>query len=175
MLSSYRGARIIPERPMTVTIERITDDEASVVSTFEFFLPMVGEVGQTPVDIRNAMANWYGTVAQGHSFVAKDGEEIVGVLGLAESPYWYGDGTAFCLIDKPFYVHPERRFGSVGIKLLRAGREEGKRCSANTFVVIANPDRRPKNNEAAIYAVVAGYSPFTSILKLHREPVAGNA
>ena len=62
--------------------------------------------------------------------------------------------------------------GSVGVKLLRAGREEGKLLNLNTFVVVANPDRTPKQNEASIYSVIAGYSPFTHLMHLHKVPVA---
>jgi hypothetical protein len=101
--------------------------------------------------------------------------EIVGSIGFAQNPYWYSDGEVYFLIDRWFYVRPDKRFGDVGVKLLRAGRDEGKRLLKNVFVMIANPDRKPKQNEAAVYATVAGYTPLAHLLHLYKAPVAGTA
>jgi hypothetical protein len=160
---------------MPVTIERVGDDEESVKALFEFILPMSREVALAPVDIQNALANCYRTIADGSTFRAVENGEIVGSLGLARNAYWYGNGEEFFLIDRWLYVRPDKRFGDVGIKLLRAGRDEGTRLLKSVFIMVANPDRRPKQNEAAIYATVAGYTPIAHLLKLYQAPVAGVA
>ena len=158
-----------------IEINRVEPDEASVGPLFEFILPMAEEVAMTEVTVSNAFENCYRTIADGSTFIAKDGDEIVGSLGFAKNAYWYGDGEDYFLIDRWFYVRPDRRFGDVGVKLLRAGRDEGKLLMKNVFVMIANPDRKKKSNEAGIYATVAGYTPFVHMLNLHRVKVAGSA
>lgn len=160
---------------MPILIERVGDDEESVKALFEFILPMSREVAMSPVDIPNALANCYRTIADGSTFRAVEEGKIVGSLGLAHNAYWYGDGEDFFLIDRWLYVDPERRFGDVGVKLLRAGRDEGKRLLKNVFIMVANPDRRQKQNEAGIYATVAGFTPIAHLLKLYQAPVAGAA
>tara|TARA_R110000822_G_scaffold92983_7_gene214279 strand:+ start:1272 stop:1760 length:489 start_codon:yes stop_codon:yes gene_type:complete len=157
---------------MPVTIERAVSSFEASARLFGFILPMAREVAQAPVDDEKAFIAACSVIEQGHTFVAWDEGEIIGSLGLVKVAYWYGDGESSFLLDRWLYVRPDRRFGSVGVKLLRAGREEGKLLNLNTFVVVANPDRTPKQNEASIYSVIAGYSPFTHLMHLHKVPVA---
>lgn len=159
---------------MTV-IEKIEANIENAERVYRFIRPMALEVALAPVDDERAFTQFCGIIDEGHTFIATDGEEIVGALGLVAVPYWYGDGNDAFLIDKFLYVRPDRRFGDVGIKLLRAGRDEGRRLGKSVFVMVANPDRRPKNNEASVYATVAGYTPFAHLMHLYKAPVAGTA
>lgn len=160
---------------MTVRIERVEANLENAQQVYAFIRPMALEVALAPVDDVRAFQQFCGIIDEGHTFIAIDGDEIVGALGLTAVPYWYSDGQQSFLIDKFFYVRPDRRFGDIGIKLLRAGRDEGKRVLKSVFVMVANPDRSPKQNAASAYAVVAGYSPFAHLVALHHAPVAGNA
>lgn len=158
---------------MSVEIRPAERNQEAAERLYAFIRPMAQEVALAPVDDQRAFQNMAAIVDQGHSFVAWDGDEIVGALGLTMVPYWYAEDTF--LIDRFLYVRPDRRFGEVGVKLLRAGRDEGKRTGKSVFILVANPDRKVKQDEAAMYATVAGFSPMAHLLQLHKAPVAGAA
>lgn len=162
---------------MPTIIEQVKPGDAETVKeVFKFILPMAREVAQTHVDVERAFKNAALVMEQGHTFVARNGDgEIVGSLGLLEANYWYGTEDSTFLLDRWFYVRPTDRFGDIGVKLMRHARAEADRMGINAFIVVANPDRTPKQNAAAAYSVIAGFAPFTHVMKLNRtrKPVEG--
>ena len=155
---------------MSLTIEQVKPGDAEKIKdVFKFILPMAREVAQTYVDVERAFTNAALVMEQGHTFVARNGDgEIVGSLGLIEANYWYGSEDSQFLLDRWFYVRPADRFGDIGVKLMRHAKAEANRMGINAFIVVANPDRTPKQNSAATYSVIAGFSPFTHVTRLNR-------
>jgi GNAT superfamily N-acetyltransferase len=97
----------------------------------------------------------------GDLIVAEMGEGLAGILGLAESEYWYGDERY--LVDQFFYVEPEFRAENVGTELMAEARAEGLRRGIPVFVAVYNPARAKKRGRIA---AVAGFFPMGYFTRL---------
>ncbi len=149
-----------------LTIERAVPDRTTLTNLFgRLLIAMHGEIGIAPLDVETAMAAAFVAISEGHSFMAMEDGELVGSIAMTTRPIWYSRDHTM-LMDAWFYVMPDKRFGLVGGRLLRAARDEGKALGLPTFVVIANPHRPHPKTERSLYAVIAGFIPGAHVLRI---------
>lgn len=99
------------------------------------------------VDISGAARNLYLFVAQGFSFVALAGDEIVGVLILVEvTRSWAAAEDNTCLADQAFVVAKEWRGKGVREALMTAGAAAARKAGKTAFIFKAVPlvDRKDR-------------------------------
>lgn len=141
---------------MTVTVERAGTDEATFADVFGLLVELHREGGFAPLNFDKATASVYRVLVEGMTFVARtETGEAIGVLGLTEAPFWYADETM--LEGKWLYVRPEHRGSAAFKELLKAARAEADACGKIAFLIVDNPDRRPKRTASAIDAQLLGY------------------
>lgn len=147
-----------------IVVDRLDKtDEAGFRELGDFLLPMAAEVAVVPIDAKTAAEQLWLAVAQGNAFVARATDDdtpgrIVGSLALVRDRYWYNMNRSF-FIDHHFYVGREARFALVGVRLLRAAREQVLPKGDAVFVRVANARRHQKATPEAYYATIAGYFP----------------
>lgn len=145
-------------------IERLANDEQSFADMFELLLELHAAGGFAKLDADKAATNAYQMLAEGMTFMARVKGKPVGLLVLAELSFWYADETF--LQECAFYVKPEYRARDVGVRLLKAVREEADQRNKIAFVTINNPDRRPKKTTMSLESQTAGYVPLGYTLKI---------
>jgi GNAT superfamily N-acetyltransferase len=149
------------------TVERAGVEEKDFLEVFALLVALHREGGYAPMEPDDAIADVYDTLKEGMTFLARaaDGQPI-GVLGLTEVRFWFNRKVTF-LDGRWFYVIPAERGGQVGVKLLRAARDEGQARNMITFVSTTNPDRRQKRNQMSLQAQTAGFIPVGYAIKLN--------
>lgn len=147
-----------------IVIERAGADEVAFSEVFGLLLELHRTGGYAVLDTETAARNAYAVLNEGMTFVARIDGQAVGTLALTELPFWYSKSTF--LQDAWLYVKPEYRKGLVGVKLMRAARDEAQKRSQIAFVTLNNPDRRPKATVMSLESQVAGFVPVGYTLKL---------
>lgn len=147
-----------------LVIERLGTDEQSFSDMFELLLELHKAGGYAKLDAEKAATNAYQMMAEGMTFLARVEGKPVGVLALTEMSFWYAQETF--LQDGAFYVRPEFRGRNVGVRLMKAAKEEAKRRKKIAFVTVNNPDRRPKKTTMSLESQTAGYVPLGYTLKI---------
>ena len=147
-----------------ITIEVAKDDEESFAEVFGLLLDLHKAGGYGPLDVETAGRNAYLVIKEGMVFVARKDGKAIGTLGLTDVQFWYSQDRF--LQDAWFFVAPAHRRGQVGVKLMRAARDEGERRNKIVFITINNPDRRPKRTTASLESQTAGFVPLGYTLKL---------
>jgi GNAT superfamily N-acetyltransferase len=134
------------------------------------------ENGMAPMNREKAAEAVYRVIEEGMTWLARDEKDehrYLGVLGLVEHQFWYADLTF--LVSAWFYVRPERRFGRVGVELLRAAQAEAEKRGLIVFAETSNPRRRAKGGSwLTVASERAGYIPAGYMIRLGgREHVRG--
>ncbi|HWW46326.1 MAG TPA: hypothetical protein VNZ94_00605 [Xanthobacteraceae bacterium] len=102
------------------------------------------EIAIAPVNPVKVMQEVYGLIkadAGAATLMAMDGDELVGVLGLVQVPFWYSDDHL--IMDRIFYVLPANR-GTAGRRLVSAARSIADGAKQILMIAQTNPTRRPK-------------------------------
>ena len=153
-----------------ITIERAPSTEAAFKEIADFGMAGLREYLVAPIDMEKAAAQLYVTLADKMMFVARDEVgEIVGCLGMMVTDLWYSRDAILLSKIGPF-VRPDQRFGTVGVKLMRAVRGLADELDMLAFVWVTRPGRK-RATDAALFAQVAGYVPLGHVLKIrgHRK------
>lgn len=151
-------------RRRTTRIERAGTDERAFTEVFDLLLALHKEGGYAPLDAGRAAENCYRVMSEGRCFVARLGDEVIGTIAMVEMPFWYSGHTF--LQDAWVYVKPKHRKKTVGVKLMRAVREDAEASGKIAFVTVNNPDRRPKATTMSLFSQTAGYVPLGYTMKV---------
>jgi GNAT superfamily N-acetyltransferase len=157
-----------------LTVELARQDEAGFNEVFAMLIALHGDVGVVPMDRKKYAEGCWSVLGEGMTFVAREGGEPVGTLGLIEATWWYAPDHCRFLQDRWFYVKPEHR-GNAGMKLLRAARDLGYQKDRIVYVWNTNPDKRQKAFPFGVEAQRLGYVPYGYNLRLDasRRKVTG--
>lgn len=118
----------------------LTDQDA--IDAHRFLMVHGSEIALAPIDPVRVMRHLYNLIhaEQGGALLtARVSGEIVGVLGLAQRPFWYADQTF--IADQIFYVAPPHR-GTAGPALLRVARSIAREVDQTLMIAQTNPNRQ---------------------------------
>lgn len=161
---------------MTITVERGKADEATFKSLMDFALAGLREAALAPINYDKALREGYDALARGMAFIARDEiDEVVGFVSMQEIAWWYSD-EAFLLSQIGPYVRRDQRFGTVGVKLLRAVRDLADERDQLAFVLV-NDERQGRKSAMRLFSMVAGYVPVGHVIAIRarREALAAKA
>ena len=148
-----------------MSIDRVSpDSEADFLAVMDLLLELHKVGGYAPLNTDKLCDDTYAVTSQMMTFIARNDDKPIGLIGLVEEPFYYSDETF--LAAKWLYVRPEHRGGSALKDLLTAAREVAEAKNKLLFVQIDNPDRRPKGTRMTLEAQGAGYVPLGYTLRL---------
>jgi GNAT superfamily N-acetyltransferase len=141
---------------ITVRVAKSQQDAAAIHA---FMLSnAVPEMAEASVDGRVYMQTIWRTVQHGIALIAIEDEQIVGYLGLVESPYSYSRESF--LHDAGFFVLPQYRGGAVSRKLIAEARAVARKSGLTLRLVDISPSpRRKARRGRAVTGRVLTYYP----------------
>lgn len=143
---------------------RADDSQAAFAEVFDLLLGLHKDGGYAQIDVRKAAEHCLEVMREGMTFVARVNGVSAGTIAMTEIPFWYSQTTY--LHDAWFYVKPQFRGGKVGVRLMRAVKDEADKKDKIAFIAINNPDRKPKQTVMTVESQIAGYVPAGHILKI---------
>lgn len=151
-----------------LVVTRAKNDERSFGEIADMLLELHKSNGYAPLDADKAAEIAYRVLASDMVWVARIGGVPVGTLALVETEFWYSRETF--LGDAWFWVTPAERARDVGVKLLKAARDEAQARNKLLFISMHDPDRRPKATSATLVAQLAGFVPIGYALSMNGGP-----
>jgi hypothetical protein len=146
-----------------ITVEQAGVSREHIADVMAMLIMLHGECGLAPLEYDLVAKGCLEAIEEGHVFIARIGDQAVGILALHESPFWYSRVT--CLWGIWFYVLPEFR-GVAGLRLLFAARQRGQEKNKIVFVSSSNPSRRAKHRVLALESQMSCFVPMGYTLRL---------
>lgn len=161
-----------------IVVEKVDpQDEETFRELGDLLVPMVEDQAIVDVVFTDAAEEFWLAIAEGNTFVAWAGEEddrkLAGVLSIVKGPCFWYNRSRYYFRDFAFYVARDQRFALVGVKLLRAARDQIEPKGVPIFIQVVNPRRRAKGVPETYYSTIAGYLPAGHVTMIRRPGEVG--
>lgn len=150
---------------MTVRVERAECNEKTFHEIMDTCLVGLREVAFAPIDFNKTLEQAYITLAENMSFIVRDEQDVIcGCVGMASTDMWYSQEPMVFNRVGPF-IRKDQRFGTAGIKLMRAVKDLAEELDRIAFWWIPKT-RRERKSAGMLYAEVAAYVPQGRIIMI---------
>lgn len=160
---------------MTIRVERAKVDDAHIEATFGEVLDtcLIGlkEAAIAPINFEKTCQQGYLVLRQNMTFIARDEEnKICGCVGMGETDLYYSKERMMLNVVGPF-IRKDQRFGTAGIKLMRAVAALAEELDWIAWWWIPNTIPKTtiathKKTAGMLYAEVAAYVPHGRLIKI---------